>query len=328
MEKKPKLEYIVIDFFETAGGEYDNLLNENKGKRFYSIERLNEILEKAKELYPEDETGYSKVYLDNFIRYGEDLYKFHYGRVDIDNTAVNIELPEDYDEQIEKMFSENINSDKDYIKASIRKITKSKEKMDESVSPLTAFEKKAKDTAEKLGLGIKFTGNDRFELDTLDKEKVQEFYKEVFNVDIGDLKGLNENMLPNEEYIKTHEEEIENTVQTNYFYEIVNNLIKDEIEAITGYDKAITSFVNLGIMNYIDILKDIANEEKVHIGQLQTILEDLKPGTEKKFDDGQKEGKEQIEKEETNKEEKINIDEDFDNNESDLSKSNSIYVKK
>lgn len=170
-------------------------------------------------------------------------------------------------------------------------------------SPLTAFEKKAKDTAEKLGLGIKFTGNDRFELDTLDKEKVQEFYKEVFNVDIGDLKGLNENMLPNEEYIKTHEEEIENTVQTNYFYEIVNNLIKDEIEAITGYDKAITSFVNLGIMNYIDILKDIANEEKVHIGQLQTILEDLKPGTEKKFDDGQKEGKEQIVQEETNEEE-------------------------
>ena len=50
--------------------------------------------------------------------------------------------------------------------------------MDESVAPLTAFEKKAKDTAEKLGLGIKFTGNDRFELDTLDKEKVQEFYKE------------------------------------------------------------------------------------------------------------------------------------------------------
>lgn len=133
MEKEPKLEYIVIDFFETASGEYDNLLNENKGKRFYSIERLNEILEKAKELYPEDETGYSKVYLDNFIRYGEDLYKFHYGRVDIDNTAVNIELPENYDEQIEKMFSENINSDKDYIKASIRKITKSKEKMDESI---------------------------------------------------------------------------------------------------------------------------------------------------------------------------------------------------
>ena len=117
------------------------------------------------------------------------------------------------------------------------------------------------------------------------------------------VSSLNENILPNEAYIKTHEEEIENTVQTNYFYEIVNNLIKDEIEAITGYDKAITSFVNLGIMNYIDVLKDIANEEKVHIGQLQTILEDLKPGTEKKFDDGQKEGKEQIEKEETNKEE-------------------------
>lgn len=133
MEKEPKLEYIVIDFFETAGGEFDNLLNENKGKRFYSIERLNEILEKAKELYPEDETGYSKVYLDNFIRYGEDLYKFHYGRVDIDNTAVNIELPENYDEQIEKMFSENINSDKDYIKSSIRKITTPKEKMDESI---------------------------------------------------------------------------------------------------------------------------------------------------------------------------------------------------
>lgn len=61
-------------------------------------------------------------------------------------------------------------------------------------SPLTEFEKKARDTAKKLGVGIKFTGNDRFELDTLDKEKVQEFYKEVFNVDIGDLKGLNENM--------------------------------------------------------------------------------------------------------------------------------------
>lgn len=56
-------------------------------------------------------------------------------------------------------------------------------------------------------------------------------------------------------------------------------------------------------MNYIDVLKDIAEEEKVHIGQLQTILEDLKPGTEKKFDDGQEEAKEQIAKEETNEEE-------------------------
>lgn len=136
------------------------------------------------------------------------------------------------------------------------------------------------------------------------------------------VSSLNENMLPNEEYIKTHEEEISNTIQTNYFYEIVNNLIKDEIEAITGYDNAINSFVNLGIMNYVDVLKDIAEEEKVHIGQLQTILEYLKPGTEKKFDDGQEEAKEQIAKEE-----KATVEEDFDNNESDLSKATPYMLR-
>jgi len=57
-------------------------------------------------------------------------------------------------------------------------------------------------------------------------------------------------------------------------------LIKDEYEAIDGYNNSIATIIAEGnneYKNIIAILKDIANEENIHVGQLQAALKLVSP---------------------------------------------------
>lgn len=62
---------------------------------------------------------------------------------------------------------------------------------------------------------------------------------------------------------------------------MINNLIQDEWQAIQGYNDAVATFTSIGIdESIINIFKDIANEENVHVGQLQKALELVSPNVE------------------------------------------------
>ncbi len=76
---------------------------------------------------------------------------------------------------------------------------------------------------------------------------------------------------------------------------VIMNLIKDEYEAIEGYNGAIETLKYYGkkYENFIEVLKDIANEENIHIGQLQEILTTVSPNA-KSIDDGVDEAEEQL----------------------------------
>lgn len=50
---------------------------------------------------------------------------------------------------------------------------------------------------------------------------------------------------------------------------IIRDLIRDEEEAIVGYEKAICSVIDTDL---VKVLEDIKNEEIVHIGELKTLL--------------------------------------------------------
>lgn len=50
---------------------------------------------------------------------------------------------------------------------------------------------------------------------------------------------------------------------------IIRDLIRDEEEAIVGYEKAICNVLNTDL---IKVLEDIKNEELVHIGELKELL--------------------------------------------------------
>lgn len=61
---------------------------------------------------------------------------------------------------------------------------------------------------------------------------------------------------------------------------LLNNLIIDEWEAINGYNSAIITLADLGKYDEIEVLKDIVNEENIHVGQLQEILKTVSPNAE------------------------------------------------
>lgn len=75
---------------------------------------------------------------------------------------------------------------------------------------------------------------------------------------------------------------------------LINSLIKDELEAIDGYNSAIVTLEAENKGEFTDVIRDIISEENTHIGQLQAILKELNPSTTADIDEGQKEGQEQI----------------------------------
>lgn len=85
---------------------------------------------------------------------------------------------------------------------------------------------------------------------------------------------------------------------------IISALIKDEWDAYDGYTSSITTFESEGInSDAINVLKDIANEELIHIGQLQKLLGVADVEIPKKIEDGSKEAKDQLNGKEPKEEE-------------------------
>lgn len=87
---------------------------------------------------------------------------------------------------------------------------------------------------------------------------------------------------------------------------LLQGLIIDEWEAIDGYNSAIASIRNENDKGQydgiIDILSDIATEEMVHVGQLQTALGLVSPNASvDAISDGNKEAEEQLDGQESEK---------------------------
>ena len=74
---------------------------------------------------------------------------------------------------------------------------------------------------------------------------------------------------------------------------IISDLIKDEYEAIDGYNAAIATAEAEGFEDAIKVLTEIQAEENIHIGQLQEVMKLFDPNADK-VEDGQAEGAEQL----------------------------------
>ena len=80
---------------------------------------------------------------------------------------------------------------------------------------------------------------------------------------------------------------------------LINALIQDEWQAIQGYNDAIATLSTTDIdTDIINVFKDIANEENIHIGQLQKALEMVSPNVSS-ISEGEQEGAEQLEEPDT-----------------------------
>lgn len=83
----------------------------------------------------------------------------------------------------------------------------------------------------------------------------------------------------------------------------INSLIRDEWEAIDGYNSTISTIrymkdsgdadPSIDYDGIIKILEDIANEENLHVGQLQKALETISPNAAS-IGEGEQEAEEQL----------------------------------
>ena len=76
---------------------------------------------------------------------------------------------------------------------------------------------------------------------------------------------------------------------------VVSDLIKDEYEAIDGYNSAIATAEAEGFEDAVKVLTDIQAEENLHVGQLQELMKMFDANADK-VDEGQAEAEEQINK--------------------------------
>ena len=75
---------------------------------------------------------------------------------------------------------------------------------------------------------------------------------------------------------------------------LINKLIVDEWEAIQGYNDAIVAAETEGYSDIAQVLRDIANEENLHVGQLEQCMKTISPNAES-IDQGEVEAEGQLE---------------------------------
>lgn len=66
----------------------------------------------------------------------------------------------------------------------------------------------------------------------------------------------------------------------------IRERLREEYDAINKY---LSMVPHIGDQKIVDIIKDIANEEKVHVGELEAILYKLSPEEKSKVKEGMKE---------------------------------------
>jgi hypothetical protein len=108
----PNFEYMTVEFFETSDPLTDNIMEKTRGVKYTDPKVLSDLLVRADEAFRsvEDNSGYNKVYFDNFIRYNGKLYKFHAGRVDLGDGAAQVSLPADYTKLVTDYFLDEVNA--------------------------------------------------------------------------------------------------------------------------------------------------------------------------------------------------------------------------
>lgn len=74
----------------------------------------------------------------------------------------------------------------------------------------------------------------------------------------------------------------------------LNSLIQDEWQTIDAYSATICTVKEMGYADMVNTLEDILQEENLHVGQLQMLLQLVQPSAEK-IDDGVKEAEKQVE---------------------------------
>lgn len=83
--------------------------------------------------------------------------------------------------------------------------------------------------------------------------------------------------------------------------EIINKLIIDEWEAISGYNSASVTAQEMGLEDAAKLLSDLSKEETEHVGELQELLKSFDKNTDA-IEDGAEEAKDKLDESFSNSE--------------------------
>lgn len=82
--------------------------------------------------------------------------------------------------------------------------------------------------------------------------------------------------------------------KNNGIADMLNDLIKSEFDAISDYNNAISTIIAEDPESpMIKVFEDILKEENIHVGQLQTALQQVSPAADE-IDKGVEEAEEQL----------------------------------
>ena len=130
------------------------------------------------------------------------------------------------------------------------------------------------------------------ELKRYGKVKINKNIKE--NINIGEnIMGNNIELTPQIDKIPETPLNGEDTTISNLLVDMING----EWDTIKGYNDVISACMQANKPEIAEVLKDITNEENVHVGQLQKALETLSPNTSS-IAKGEEEAKQQMEEKE------------------------------
>jgi len=116
------------------------------------------------------------------------------------------------------------------------------------------------------------------------RKKVDQINGPASKIKLPEPNKLDEDLGPN----------LEDVSNVTMITSLISALIKDEWEAIDGYNQAIVSLSAQGEnKDVIDTLNDIIGEEYVHIGQLEKTLQGLIPEAEENMSKGEDEAEEE-----------------------------------
>ena len=181
--------------------------------------------------------------------------------------------------------------------------------------------KEANDFVAKLGVsGVRNLIDESLSKEEVEplEEKTEEYLTEDVEIEIETKDEPKVEVEDSDEHSIKNVPEMPTTDCKMVVANILNPLIKDELEAIDGYNSAVATFrsmmedettdKSIDYKGIIAVISEITNEENLHIGQLEKLLETVSPNA-KSIDDGKDEAAEQLEETSDKKEEEVEVEE-------------------
>lgn len=220
------------------------------------------------------------------------LMKGIYRELDEKPEWISLEDIDNYEKQLKSItenngdsirLKENINDFKWYYVTINRSEKQGSDNVKEHIYSILVDAKSEEEARRTVDTGMQvLAGSSTYEI-----VDIHEATKEEVNSDTPKV----QNQLHEDLEITTADTDIEMTKDeiANGMMTTLNSLIQEELNAVQLYNDAIIQCQALGYDNFKEVFESLVSEETLHVGELQKLLDTIKPSTISDIEDGQEE---------------------------------------